>query len=294
MSRGRSVLLHAGLVYSALVWGATFFMVKDALQGVHPAALVGWRFLLAALFLLPFALRRPLGRLLKEGAILGCLLIALYVAQTTGLRYTTASNSAFITGGFILFVPPFMYFYAGEAPHPGHWAAVILALAGLWLVTGGIAGINRGDAMTVIAAFTYTAHVFATDRYVRADADTLLLAFHQFWIAGIVCLAGSAALGVPLGVASAKTAWVILFLTLVPTLSAFFIQMTAQKHVKPMTVSLIFSLEPVFAALFAWTIGGEAFRPRGALGGAMVVAAIVLGELSRLPIARRDKEILPI
>ncbi|MBI5242960.1 MAG: DMT family transporter [Elusimicrobia bacterium] len=278
MSRFGFLLLHAGLVYSALVWGATFFMVKDVLAGVHPGALVGWRFLLAAAFLLPLVVRKskPL-RLLKEGAVLAGLLMALYVAQTAGLLYTTASNSGFITGGFILFVPPFMYFYARETPRAGHWLSILLALAGLWLVTGGLSGINRGDALTLIAACAYAAHVFATDSCVRGEADIVLLAFHQFWITGAACLAATAAAGAPLGAATAKAAWVILFLALVPTLSAFFIQMKAQKHVPPMTVSLIFSLEPVFAAIFAWTLGGEAFRGQGALGGLLVAGAIALG-----------------
>lgn len=295
MTRRRSFLLHAGLVYAALVWGATFILVKDALSGVHPVALVGWRFLAAALFLLPFVLRKPEPwRMLREGAYLGALLVALYVSQTTGLLYTSASNSGFITGGFILFVPPTMYFYAKEKPNLGHWASVLLALAGLWLVTGGIHGANKGDAITLIAAATYTAHVFATDRYVRADADFVLLAFHQFWITGAASLFGGALFGLPLSVTTSRSAWAILFLTLVPTLSAYYVQMVAQKEVKPMTVSLIFALEPLFAALFAWTLGGEPFRPLGALGGALIVGAIMLGELSRLPLSHKDKELLPI
>ena len=120
--------------------------------------------------------------------------------------------------------------------------------------------------MTILSAVTYAAHLLATDKYVRADADPLLLAFHQFWMTGLVALAAALGTGASLHVESLRAGEVLLFMVLVPTLSAFFIQMWAQKTVAPVKVSLIFSLEPVFAALFAWTAGGEASVPARAAG----------------------------
>ena len=274
-----------GLVYCAAVWGATFYMVKDALAGVDPVALVGYRFILSAALLGPWVLRRS-GRggwdraLLQDGALLAGLLLALYVSQTIGLRWTSASNSGFITGPFVLFVPVLMLLFRAEAPTLSQKAAVGLSVGGLWLLTGGLRGINKGDALTLVSALTYAGHLLMTDRCMQAKHDTLWLAFHQFWMTGAVALLACGAAGLPLTVQGRGTAGVIAFLAVVPTLSAFFLQMNAQKHVAPMRVSLIFSLEPVFAALFAWTLGGELFRPIGAAGGALIVAAMAVSELS--------------
>ncbi|HEX4048239.1 MAG TPA: DMT family transporter, partial [Elusimicrobiota bacterium] len=137
-----------GLVYCAAVWGATFFMVKDALAGVDPVALVAHRFLLSALLLAPWALTRPTRfKHLKESALLAVLLFLLYVSQTIGLGYTTASNSGFITGLFVICVPLFLLLFFGRPPTAVQWGSSLLALGGLWLLTGGIKSANFGDGI---------------------------------------------------------------------------------------------------------------------------------------------------
>lgn len=272
-----------GLVYCAAVWGATFYMVKDALAGVDPVAMVAHRFLLSALLLAPWALVRPTrGKHLKAAAILAVLLFLLYATQTVGLGYTSASNSGFITGLFVLFVPVFLLVFFKKPPTKVQWASSGLALGGLWLLTGGVSAVNFGDAITLVAAATYAGHLLATDVYVKADADSVVLAFHQFWMTGLMALAWCLATGRPLAVTGDKAPATIAFLAAVPTLSAFFIQMWAQRFTAPVKVSLIFSLEPVFAALFAWTLGGERFVPARAAGGFLIVAAMMAGELSKL------------
>lgn len=277
----RTVLLHAALLYAVVVWASAFPVAKACLLGIHPVALVGWRFSLAALCLLPFVIgARGLRRTFRQGAFLAALLVALYVPHTIGLGYTTASNSGFLTGAFILFVPFFMRYCDRQAPRPAHWAAVALALSGVWLVTGGLSGFNRGELLTVASTFVYTAHLFALSRCVRGGSEITLLAFHQFWLTGAACLAAAAAAGLPLRPSEAGVARSIAYLAIFPTLTAFFAQMIGQKHLPPLTVSLIFSLEPLAAAVFSWTLGGEAFRARAAGGGLLIVAAIAVAELA--------------
>jgi drug/metabolite transporter (DMT)-like permease len=284
-----------GLVYCAAVWGATFYMVKDALSGVDPVAMVAHRFLLSALLLAPWALVRPTrGRHLKESLILAVLLFLLYTTQTIGLGFTSASNSGFITGLFVIFVPIFLLFFYRKSPTAVQWISSALALLGLWMLTGGISSVNFGDVITLVAAATYAGHLLATDTYVRADADAVVLAFHQFWMTGLMALAYCLVSGRSLAVTGDSAAGTIAFLAVVPTLSAFFLQMWAQKVTAPVKVSLIFSLEPVFGAVFAWTLGGELFVPARAAGGAVIVAAMMAGELSKLDLLKgRRKEILP-
>ena len=288
-------LAELGLFYCAAVWGATFYLVKDSLASVSPEALVGYRFLLSAALLLPWVAKRKRKSLhLKESAILAALLSALYISQTIGLKYTTASNSGFVTGLFVIFVPLFLLVFFKKRPTPVQWIASAIALLGLWVLTGGISKFNQGDGLTLIAAMTYAGHLLATDTYVRADADTVLLSFHQFWMTGAISLLFGAARQASFTVAG-RGAWgTIAFLAVFPTLSAFFIQMIAQKKTTPIKVALIFSLEPVFAALFAWTLGGEPFVAARATGGFLIVLAMIAGELSKLDLLRgRRKEVLP-
>ena len=83
----------------------------------------------------------------------------------------------------------------------------------------------------------------------------------------------------PLTITSVNAIYSIIFLTLFPTISAFVIQLLAQKNTDPIKVGVIFSLEPVFAAIFAWTLGGELFVANRAFGGILIVSAMILSEL---------------
>lgn len=288
---GKKRLADIGLVYCAAVWGSTFFVVKGALNSVDPVTLVGLRFLIAALLMLPFTARHAkLNYCLKQGFVLALIHAALYLTQTLGLVYTSASNSGFITGLFIIFIPLLMFFMRGERPLPLQGVSAGLAILGLWLLTGGTGGFNRGDMLTLVAAATYAAHVVFTDKYAKAGADAMMLAFHQFWIIALISFLLVWTTGRPLTVSAPGTWWVIGFLAVFPTLTAFYVQVLAQKESVPFRVGLIFTLEPVFAAVFAWTLGGESFVPIKAAGGFLIVAGMLAGELSGLYHSRVAKK----
>ncbi|MCL5035805.1 MAG: DMT family transporter [Chloroflexi bacterium] len=280
----RSRLWDLSLVYCAVVWGSTFFLTRQALSDVHPVTLVAYRFILAGLLSLPVALffRMKLLENIRDGLLLGSILWILYFSQTVGLKYTTAGNSGFITGLFVLFVPLFNWFLWKRKPSASQVIAVIVALSGLWLLTGGVKGANAGDIITLFSAVTYALHVLLTDKIVRKGVNILTLSIQQFLLVGLVSFVVIGIFNIPLRVSSVFAAGVILYLTIFPTLSAFFLQCFAQRLVNPIKVSLIFTLEPVFAAVFAWTIGGEKMIPASAVGGGLIVAAMIISELPGL------------
>jgi len=277
----RTLRADLGLLYAAAVWGATFFMVKDALAGIDPVILVAYRFLLAGMIMLVFLLftGRSVVKDIGHGLILAVLLWLLYVPQTIGLKFTTASNSGFITGLFVIFVPIFMRTVFHRRPSVMEWAASGVALAGLWILTGGLTDINTGDILTLGAAATYALHVLYADRYLKAGADPLIISCQQFLIIGLLSLIAGVVFRLDFAIHTASAGWTALFLALFPTLSAFVIQMWAQKITTPVRVSLIFAFEPVFAGLFAWTLGGETPVLHRALGGLCIFAALVLSGL---------------
>ena len=109
LTKYKNYLADLGLLYASAIWGTTFFIVKDTINYIDPVTLCAYRFFLAALILLPIILKTkklPFSNL-KEGLILGVFLWFIYVAQTIGLVYTSASNAAFITGLFVVFIPIF-------------------------------------------------------------------------------------------------------------------------------------------------------------------------------------------
>ena len=285
-----------GLVYCAAIWGSTFILVKGALGSVNPVVMVAIRFLLAAALLLPWVLKRKNLKVhMLEGFFLSVILALLYISQTVGLLYTTASNSGFITGLFIIFIPVFLFLFRKERPTRFQSLSAVLALSGMWLLTGGVKGFNLGDALALVAAASYAGHLIVTDKFVKADADPVMLAFHQFWMTSLIAFLMAAFMGYPMGVAGLNGWAVIVFLAAFPTLSAFYIQMLAQRSSTPFKVGLIFTLEPVFAAVFAWSFGGENFVPMKAAGGFLIVLGMIIGECSKIYSERAAaKEVLPV
>jgi drug/metabolite transporter (DMT)-like permease len=279
----KNAAANIGLFYAAAIWGSTFFIVKDSLRFISPTMLVGYRFTLAAAILAAYLLYRkqPLFRNLKQGLFMGIFLWLLYITQTIGLKITTASNSGFITGLFVAFVPIFAFFLFKKRPTYFGLAAVLLSILGLWLLSGGLKELNAGDILTLAAAMTYAIHILLADRYLKSGTDPYALCFQQFAFVGVLSLVLGAFETNPLIPQNSSVIGIVLFLAIFPTLSAFVIQLVAQKFVSPLRVSLIFAFEPVFAALFAWTAGGELFRPERALGGLLIFVAMIVSGLER-------------
>jgi drug/metabolite transporter (DMT)-like permease len=276
------ILINSGLLYASFIWGSTFFLVKNAILNVHPVSLVSYRFIIAAAAIIPFLIfqkKNPFKNILP-GFTLGIFMWILYIAQTWGLKFTTAANSGFITGLFVLFVPVFSFITTRKLPPLNKNIAIILSVTGLWILTGGLKNINIGDSLTIIASMTYAWHIMLTDRYAKNDLDPWILSFQQFLTVGILGFITAVFTGAPLSVSSSSAAYIIVFLGLFPSFSAYIIQVYAQKTESPVKVALIFALESPIAAGFAWTLGREQFIWERAMGGFVIFIAMVISEVS--------------
>lgn len=262
----------AALLGASFLFGATFVVIKSALTDVEPLTFVGWRFMLGALALAVFAV--PKGRMLwAHGAICGLALFAGYALQTAGLAITSATNSALITGLYVV-LTPFLAATLARRP-PSGWvvAAAAASFAGLVLVTGteGVA-VRRGDLLTLGCAFAFALHIVALSRYARLHpvvpfttvqlAVTALLAFPSaFLIEGV---------GIP-----AREAWAAIALTgLGVSAGAFLLQIWAQTILGAATAAVVLAAEPAFAVATAWVVLGERLEVRGWIGATLIVAAI--------------------
>jgi drug/metabolite transporter (DMT)-like permease len=276
------------LVGITLIWGATFVIVKSALADVSTLLFLALRFLLAGAAL-AIAARgvRVTGPLVAASLQVGAALFAGYVLQTAGLRFTTPSRSAFITGFSVVLVPLFAAVAFRRFVGWGPVAGVTAAMAGLYLLTlpSGVAGVNRGDLLTLGCAAAFALHILLIGRYSgRIPASGL--AAGQVLVAA--ALSGAGLPWAPAFLRPSNTLILAIVTTaLLATALAFLVQTWAQQYTTPTHTALIFSMEPVFALLTSWLVMGEMFSGRAWAGAALILAGILIAELGPTSSPRR-------
>jgi drug/metabolite transporter (DMT)-like permease len=267
----------AALVVAAFFFGTTFVVVQDAVERADPLPFLATRFLIAGAVLAVLGRRRPgTPGELRHGVAAGAALLVGYVLQTIGLQYTTPSTSAFITYLLVVFVPLLSFVLLGRRPHSLTLVGLVLAVAGLVLLTGGAdATFGRGEVLTLGCAVAFAAHIVILGE-TAGRHDPIRLTCVQVTTVGVACLAASLVAGnvaLP-GSALAAAAFTGVFATAL----AFFAMVWAQRVVSPSRAALILLLEPVFAALLAWA-AGDGLPATTALGGLLILAAVVVAEV---------------
>jgi drug/metabolite transporter (DMT)-like permease len=275
-------LSELALIAIASVWGLTFVMVQDAIRELPTMAFLAYRFIPAAL-IVAAVFQRQLRALPAEGwragLVMGVFLTGGYVFQTLGLEETTASNTGFITGLFVVLTPVLGAVFLRQHLPVIAWVAAGVAMVGLWLLSGGSDDFNlRGDGLVFLCAISLAAHILATASAVRRYDVGALLAV-QLGVVGLVSLAIAAGAG-QLEPPEGTTVWSALIVTsLIASALGFFVQSFAQKHAPPARTALILASEPAFAGLFGWLLNDERLTATGWLGAALIMAAIVAVEI---------------
>lgn len=271
------------LLLVTLVWGSTFVIVKWAIEDLPPFPFLAIRFALAFISLLPFLWFQKAhiskGTLLK-GAALGVFLFSGYAWQTVGLQYTTASNAGFITGLSVVFVPALVIVTTRKLPSPGLLLGILCALVGLaFLSLGDRFQLNKGDLMILACAISFALHIFLVGRY-APQTNATVLASVQIFTVSILSYFFSFLLPQP-SLYFSSTAWIALLVTAVPATSlAFFAQTKMQQFTTPTHTALIFSMEPVFAAISAFFFAGEILTTKGLIGAGLVLAGMLIAEFT--------------
>lgn len=274
------------LVLVTFAWGATFVLIKNALTQVSPLVFNSLRMAVATVALC-LIFRRSISKITRPsalgGVLMGTFLFLGYAFQTTGLRLTTPSKSAFITGLAVVLVPLILAVTDRRSPNRWTMLGVLAALGGLYLMTipsgegFSLATINRGDLLTLGCAVSFAMHIFVTGHMTKR---------HGFEPVSVVQVATAAvlmSLAIPLETPrftfSGSTAFAILFTGLICTAAAFSIQAWAQQFTPPTHTALIFAVEPVFAALTSYVLLGEHLGTRGTIGAILILGGILMSEL---------------
>ena len=278
----------AALAFVAIIWGSTFVIVKQALADVSTLYFLFLRFSLASLCMLVLftsAFRkmtvREISQGLGAGAVAGLFLWLGYILQTLGLKYTSAGNSGFLTGLYIVLVPLVGAILLRKRPTGREVIGIAIATGGMVVMTlpslAASLSMNRGDLLTLACAVAFSFHLVAVGHYSQRR-KTEALALGQIACAAVL---SGCSLGLePLHIVWSRAVWTAILLTAIfATAVAFGLQTWAQRYTTPTRTALIFALEPVVALVTAVALGGEAVTLYAITGGALILVGILAVEL---------------
>ncbi len=265
----KRVYADLGLLTTAVIWGATFPVVKVALNSISPFAFNTVRFFLSSLLFLPFFKRGGW----KEGIKIGFATFLGYSFQTLGLEYTTATNAGFITSLYVVLAPLLAHLLYKMPIKTLDTISLIIAIFGFYLLSG-YTGFMIGDILILLCAFGFAMEVAMISHYSRRINPTML-AFWQVFAVAIF--------SVPLSlitterfVINADVVYALIVTVLLATFVAKLFQNWFQRYVKVAEASIILSLEGVFSHIFSFLILGETLTFVQYVGASLIVLAVIL------------------
>ncbi len=276
---------EAVLIIITLIWGGTFVVIKGALDDASPLFFVGVRFAIAVIILTPFMLTRLRGftkPVIKSGIILGAIMFMGFSTQTMGLEYTTASKSGFITGMAVVFTPLLQTLIEKRMPRGGNLLGVVLVVIGLYLLTSPAgASFNIGDALTLACAFFFALYIVYIDIYSKKFSiiHLVYLQLCTVMFLSFIFAGGFETIRFNL---TGNLIFALAYTALLASLINTYLQTQYQRYSTPTRAAIIFTLEPVFAAVLAFIILHEILGVQGVIGGTIIVAGLIISELSEL------------
>lgn len=279
------------IVAATIIWGLSFVFMKDAVDVLPPAWLIGVRFMAAGLILAVVFRKRFAAALTKtylmRGTIIGVLVFLAFWTQTIGLAYTTPGKNAFLTGTYCVLVPFAWWLFARRKPTRYNIIAAILCIVGIGFVSlqesAGDLTLGFGDAMTLVCSVFFALHIVYVSKFTD-DCDALALTVYQFLVGGACgILLGACTETLPsVSALTPDFLWNMVYLVVFASCMALVFQNVGLAHVDPAPASLLLSLESVFGVVFSVLLYGEVLTFKLICGFALIFGAILISEL--LPI----------
>lgn len=292
MTRTKANLL---LLLAGAVWGMGFVAQSTAMDAIGPMLFVGLRFVLAFLVVLPFAIfesRRaesPLAAPDMHGFVwIGLFLFFGMAVQQIGLLTTTVTNAGFLTSLYVIFVPILMVVVMRRFPHPVIWPGALVALTGIWLLSGGqISALNSGDALIILCALFWAGQVLLIGIFATRSARPLTLSAVQFAVCAILGLVAAFFTEPIAWSAIVAAAPEIIYAGVFSSGLAFTLQVIGQRYTSAAQAAIFLSSEALFAALFGAVFLGERLAGFGYLGCLLIFVAMLAVEIVPATAGRR-------
>ena len=272
------------LLSVAIAWGVTFLMVQDAISTTPVYSFLFFRFALASLLMF-FIAYKYLNFINKKtviyGVILGVFLFSAFATQTFGLAYTQSSIVAFITGLNVICVPFLAYFIFKEKIRKNVLLGSFIAVFGLYLLTmSGTLTFEKGEFLTLICAFLFALQIIFTGKFSK-EVNVFLLVLFQLITVAILSLIFSLLLEEKTFDISYNYPFykAVIITAVFATVYAFLIQTYMQQFTTATKTAIIFAMEPVSAAIFAYLTINELFTFTQVLGAILIVFATIIAEL---------------
>jgi drug/metabolite transporter (DMT)-like permease len=307
------------LVIATAIWGMSFALAKGAGEAVNaaatdaagnhpralgPIAVLALRFTLATigwLAIVPLSRRGWTGRGVRRGGFVGAFLAAGLILQHIALDHSTEAVTAFLTSLTVVFVPLILWLFFKQALPAAAWVGVAIALPGVWLMSdAGAAGgfrLGVGELLGIGCAIVFAWHLPLVNSAAPAETPYRMAAA-QFatvgvacWVATLICVAAIGVTHFEWSVLVHRDVWLnVILLVAFPTLVSFGLANIYQPRVEPVRAVLIYLLEPVFAAGFAWIWNGRLMTSGMIAGGMLILAANAMVELWPMVVKRRRPE----
>ncbi len=287
----KRILPKFALFSAALIWGSSFFIVKNTVDIFPTNFLLAIRFTIGCLLLcvlFPKKLTQLNRTCLWQGSVLGLLIFTAYCIQTIGLTDTTPGKNAFLTAAYCILVP-FLYWITDKRrPDLYNFSAAFLCLAGIGLVSfDGSFSMRFGDAMTLISALFFAAHIVAGARF-GGKSDPILLTILQFGTAAVCSwVLGFTTETFPKEIPLNATLG-LLYLAVFATTIALLLQNIGLKYADPTSGAILLSLESVFGVLFSMLFYQERLTLRLGAGFLLIFIAVILSE-TKLSFLRKKR-----
>lgn len=270
------------IVIATLVWGSTFFIMKDTLDSVNLQFLLAFRFTVAAVVLALVFWKHWKGMDRScwwRGAVMGVFLYAAYTVQNLGLMETTPGKNAFFTAVYCVIVP-FLYWVVDRLrPDRFNVLAAVLCIVGIGFVSwdGGFF-LGYGDWMTLLSGLLYACHIVATSKFAQGR-DVFLLTVIQFGTTAVCCWVGTLITGgFPTAGLPARAWWVLIYLAIAATTLALLFQNIGQKYTSPSSAAVLLALEAPFGVAFSVIFTEESPTPFMYFGFFLIFVAVLCSE----------------
>ncbi|MCB5201367.1 DMT family transporter [Neorhizobium sp. T786] len=275
------------LLLAAAIWGGGFVAQSTAMDKIGPFWFVGLRFAIAALAVLPFAwleARKSETKLVRRDwlafGFVGLALFSGAITQQIGLMTTTVTNSSFLTGLYVVFVPVISVVALRRYPHWIIWPAAGMSLSGIFLMSGGaLTNLTTGDLLSIVCAFFWGVQIILAGLFVMSSGRPLALSFTQFAVCSLLCLLIAPwveTISVDVILASGKE---ILYVGLISSGLAFVLQVIGQRYTTASQAAIFLSSEALFGAFLGALLLGEVLPPLGYLGCVIIFAAMLIVEI---------------
>ncbi len=266
------------LTTTTILWGSSFPAIKLAVSNINEYAYVGFRSLIALVGLLPYTIYYHVNKSFNKHVVVGGLVIGITYSiglwlQGWGMKYTTASNAAFITGLNVVFV----HLYSALR-HKKYskllGLSLTIALLGLYILTNPTTTINPGDLLVLLGAIAWAAYVILVSKY--SKHNPIIVTFYAMippvsYTTVFIYNATPSEWNKLL-----NTIWVLTYLAIACSDTATILQVYGQRHVRVEVAAIIYLLEPVFATILSYIILGEILQLNQFIGAILILAAMLV------------------